>query len=337
MQENYLISLDVKMGKFWLAPMEVVMQNNWQRRIFQILGILTGALLTGISYSWFLAPYKIVPGGVGGLSQILFHIFHIPLGISMLIFNIPLFIISFIFMGSRFGTRSIFGMMAVSVFTDIVSITNLHKIGLISDLAQYTFLYDGEKIQAILGPNDIYLSAIAGSVILGLGLGMIFRFKGSTAGTDIPVALIKKKTGLSIGTGYWIVETLIILTVGIVFKEVKIIIWGYVNLFISAKMTDLASEGLPYVKGVYIISQKYDVIKKAIYEHLHRGVTYFKGEGGYTSDQQNIIFCVMNKRQVAVMRDLVKDIDPEAFMILTDVHDVMGYGFKSRNLDLTHD
>jgi uncharacterized membrane-anchored protein YitT (DUF2179 family) len=238
-------------------------------------------------------------------------------------------------MGKRFGTRSIYGMLAVSVFTDLVSLSNLYKIGLISDLAQYTFLYEGQRIQAVLAPTDIYLSAIAGSVLLGLGLGMIFRFKGSTAGTDIPVALIKKHTGLSIGTGYWIVETFIILTVGFVFKDVKIIIWGYVNLFISAKMTDLASEGLPYVKGVYVISDKYEEIKEAIYDHINRGVTLFKATGGYTGNDQNIIFCVMNKRQVAVMRDLVKDIDPKAFMILTDVHDVMGYGFKSRNLDLT--
>lgn len=313
------------------------MKKKWQRSLFQILGILAGSLLTGLSYSWFLAPYKIVPGGIGGLSQILFHIFHVPLGISMLIFNIPLFIISFIFMGSRFGARSIFGMLAVSTFTDLVSLDNLYKFGLISDLSPFTFLYEGSKIQAILAPTDIYLSAIAGSVLLGLGLGMIFRFKGSTAGTDIPVALIKKHTGLSIGTGYWIVETLIILTVGLVFKDVKIIIWGYVNLFISAKMTDLASEGLPYVKGVYIISPKHEIIKEAIYQHIHRGITYLKGVGGYTGNEQNIIFCVMNKRQVSVMRDLVKDIDPDAFMILTDVHDVMGYGFKSRNLDLEVD
>jgi len=311
------------------------MAIKWKRSLVQLIGIMGGSLLMGLAYSWFLAPYKIIPGGVGGLSQILFHLFDIPMGISMLIFNIPLFVISFIFMGTRFGYRSIYGMIMVSFFTDLVSFANLYKFGLISDLTQFTFLYDGERIMAILGPTDIYLSAIAGSVILGLGLGMIFRFKGSTAGTDIPVALIKKKTGLSIGTGYWIVETLIILIVGLVFKDVKIIIWGYVNLFISAKMTDLASEGLPFVKGVYVISNKYEEIKEAIYEHIHRGVTYLNATGAYTGNEQHIIFCVMNKRQVSVMRDLVRDIDPDAFMILTDVHDVMGYGFKSRNLDLS--
>jgi uncharacterized membrane-anchored protein YitT (DUF2179 family) len=253
----------------------------------------------------------------------------------MLIFNIPLFIISFIFMGTRFGWRSIYGMLAVSVVTDLVSLQNLHKVGLISNLADYTYLYQGDTIYSLLGPGDIYLSAISGSVLLGMGLGLIFRFRGSTGGTDIPVAIIKQKTGLSIGTGYWIVETLIILTVGIIFKDVKIVIWGYVNLFISTKMTDLASEGLPYVKGAYVISPKHEEIKEAVYNKIHRGVTYFKAEGGYTGNDLNVLFCVMNRRQVSLMREIVKDIDPEAFMLLTDVNDVMGYGFKSRNLDLT--
>lgn len=311
--------------------------KNWRRDVAQFAGIIAGALLMGIAYSWFLAPYKIVPGGIGGLSQILFFIFDIPLGISMLIFNIPLFIISFIFMGSRFGLRSIYGMLAVSISTDLVSFGNLHNFGIISSLADYTYLYQGDKILAILGPNDIYLSAIAGSVLLGLGLGLIFRSRGSTAGTDIPVAIIKQKTGLSIGTGYWIVETLIILTVGIVFKDVKIIIWGYINLFISARITDLTSEGLPYVKGAYIISAKHEEIKETIYEKIHRGVTYFKAIGGYTGEDKLVLFCVMNRRQVSLMREIVKDIDPDAFVLLTDVNDVMGYGFKSRNLDLSSD
>ncbi|MCF7918684.1 MAG: YitT family protein [Candidatus Cloacimonetes bacterium] len=316
--------------------MEVAMKKkNWQRSIVQYLGIIGGAILMGIAYTWFLAPYKIVPGGVGGLSQILFYKFDIPLGLSMLIFNIPLFIISFIFMGTRFGWRSIYGMLTVSILTDLVSLPSLHKFGLIKDLAEYTYLYQGEKIFSILSPSDIYLSAITGSVLLGMGLGIIFRFRGSTGGTDIPVAIIKQKTGLSIGTGYWIVETLIILTVGLVFRDIKIVIWGYVNLFISAKMTDLTSEGLPYVKGAYIISPKYEEIKEAIYDKIHRGVTYFKATGGYTGNDIIVLFCVMNRRQVSTMRELVKDIDPKAFVILTDVNDVMGYGFKSRNLDLT--
>lgn len=303
----------------------------------QYIGICFGAIIMAMSFSWFLVPYKITPGGIGGLAQIFFHLLGLPIGISMLILNIPLFIFNFIFMGKQFGIRTLIGMLLVSIFTDLISIQNLHNMNIIADIAQYTFEYKGRDIIAMLGPNDIYLSAIAGSVLLGGGLGIIFRFRGSTGGTDIPVAYLKEKLGVSIGTGYWIVETVIILTVGIVFSDLKIIIWGYINLFIAAKLTDITSEGLPYVKGVYVISQHTEEIKEKIFEKINRGVTFIKAEGGYTGRQFNILFCAMNRRQVAIARDIIRDIDPDAFVLLTDVQDVMGYGFKSRNIDLKND
>lgn len=311
------------------------MINKIRRELKNYLGIMFGAIIFAIAYSWFLVPYKIIPGGVGGLGQIFFHMLNIPIGVSMLLLNIPLFILSFIFLGKRFGLGSLFGMFATSFFADLFSFTSLHKLGIIKNLAPYTFHINDKTIYAMLAPKDIYLSAIAGSVLLGLGLGLIFRFRGSTGGTDIPVAFLKQKSGISIGTGYWIIETLIILTIGIVFKDLKLVIWGYVNLFISTKITDLASEGLPYVKGVYVISQKNDEIREQIYNKINRGVTFFKGEGGYTGKSFNILFCAMNRRQVALARELIMDIDPKAFVLLTSISDVMGYGFRSRNLDLT--
>ncbi len=311
------------------------MDKKLKRNIVQHLGIVFGSILFAIAYSWFLVPYKIAPGGIGGLGQIFFHFFNVPIGVSMIMFNVPLFVLSFIFLGKRFGLRSLFGMFTTSILADLLSLNNLHKIGIIKDLSKYTFIDNDNTIYAMLSPQDIYLSAIAGSVLLGLGLGIIFRFRGSTGGTDIPVAFLKQKTGISIGMGYWVVETIIIMTIGIVFKDMKLIIWGYVNLFITTKITDLASEGLPYVKGVYIISEKNSEIKEKIYDKIRRGVTFFKAQGGYTGNEFNILFCAMNRRQVAMIRDIVKDIDPKAFVLLTDVNDVMGYGFRSRNLDLT--
>ena len=313
------------------------MVKNIKRNLVNYLGITGGAIIFAIAYSWFLVPYKIVPGGVGGLGQILFHFFDVSIGLSMLIFNAPLFILSFIFLGKRFGIGSLFGMLATAFFADFLSLVSLHKLGFIKDLAKYTFLENGKEIYSLLPPEDIYLSAIAGSVLLGLGLGIIFRFRGSTGGTDIPVAFLKQKTGVSIGMGYWIVETAIIFTVGIVFKDPKLIIFGYINLFITSRLTDLASEGLPYVKGIYIISEKSEKIKNEIYDKINRGVTFFKAEGGYTGKERKVLFCAMNRRQVAMMREIIKDVDPKAFVLLTSIHDVMGYGFRSRSIDLTEE
>lgn len=308
---------------------------NWQREISRSLGIVFAAVLFGMAYSWFLIPYNIAPGGVAGIAQIVFHYLRIPIGVSMISINIPLFIISFIFIGKSFGGKSLFGMLVTAVMTDLMNLQSLHRMGFIDDLAPYTHIVKDRVIYSILGPDDMFLSAIAGSVLLGLGLGLVFRFRGSTGGTDIPVALIKQKAGISIGTGYWIVETLIILSVGLVFADLKLIIFGYINLFITTKITDLASEGLPYIKGVYIISNYVDDIRNEIFSKLDRGVTFFKGLSGLHKRDVNILFCVLNRRQVPMLTDIVKDIDPDAFMIVTDVNDVLGYGFKSRNINLS--
>ena len=310
-------------------------KQHLQREIGRLVGIVFASFFFAMGYSWFLLPYNMAPGGVGGISQILYHFLGIPNGVSMIILNIPLFIISFIFIGKSFGSKSLYGMFVSSIMTDLLSFPALHKMGIISDLKPYTHILNGHKIYAMLAPEDILLSAIAGSVLLGLGLGLIFRFRGSTGGTDIPVALIKQKANLSIGTGYFIVETGIILLVAITFKAPKLLIWGYVNLFITTKITDLASEGLPYIKGAYIISDDVEEIRLQIFTKLERGVTYLNGVSGFHQRDIKILFVVLNRRQVPLLTDIVRDVDPDAFMIIMDVYDVLGYGFKSRSLNLS--
>jgi len=310
-------------------------KQHLQREIGRLVGIVFASFFFAMGYSWFLLPYNMAPGGVGGISQILYYFLGIPNGVSMIILNIPLFIISFIFIGKSFGSKSLYGMFVSSIMTDLLSFPALHKMGIISDLKPYTHIVNGHKIYAMLAPEDILLSAIAGSVLLGLGLGLIFRFRGSTGGTDIPVALIKQKANLSIGTGYFIVETGIILLVAITFKAPKLLIWGYVNLFITTKITDLASEGLPYIKGAYIISDDVEEIRLQIFTKLERGVTYLNGVSGFHQRDIKILFVVLNRRQVPLLTDIVRDVDPDAFMIIMDVYDVLGYGFKSRSLNLS--
>lgn len=300
----------------------------------QMLGIVLGSIIYGIGYSWFLVPYQMSPGGVGGIAQIFNHFFSLPVGVISLAMNVPLFIISFLMIGKTFGARSIFGMIVSALMIDIVSPPFLHKIGLIADLAPYTHLFKGKEVLALLPPDEMYLSAIAGSVALGIGLGIIFRFRGSTGGTDIPVALVKQKTGISVGSAYWVIETLIILAVCLTFQDVRLLLWAYINLFISTKMTDIASEGLPYVKGVYIISTEAIEIKNEIYKRLNRGVTMFKGKSGWSERDLDILLCVCNRRQIGPLTDLIKSIDPNSFVIINDVYDVMGYGFRSRALNL---
>jgi uncharacterized membrane-anchored protein YitT (DUF2179 family) len=296
-------------------------------------GIIFGSVFFAIGYSWFLLPYNMAPGGVGGLSQIIYYYTGIPNGISMILINIPLFVLSFIIIGKAFGANSVFGMVITGLMTDLMNLKTLAALGL-ADLSKYTHVVNGREIHALLAPDDMFLSAIAGSVLLGLGLGIIFKFRGSTGGTDIPVAIIKQKIGLSIGAGYYIVESGIILAVAVFLMDPKILIWGYINLYICTKIVDLASEGIPYIKGVFIISDAVNEIQGHIYSQLDRGVTFFKALGGYRKQEIEVLFCVLNRRQIPQLTEIVKKIDPRAFMIVTDVNDVLGYGFKSRKIDL---
>lgn len=291
------------------------------------IGITFGCIIFAMAYAWFLIPFKVAPGGVGGIASVLFHLFGLPAGVSMMVINIPLFIVAWIFLGKQFGFRSFYGMMVGSFFTDIFSPELLYK--------NVPFFHDIINTQYWAFTDNILLASLAGSVLLGVGLGIIFRFYGSTGGTDIPVAVLKQYTGMSIGTGYWVIETLIIFSIGVAFKDLNLIIWGYLNLFITTKIVDLTAEGVPYVKGAYIVSTSEDAIKERILKELDRGVTIFNGKGGYSGKEQDILFCAVNRSQITQLKRIVKEEDSNAFMILMDVNDVLGDGFKTRMIDFT--
>jgi uncharacterized membrane-anchored protein YitT (DUF2179 family) len=300
------------------------------------VGIIAGSVLFGVAYSWFLFPFRISPGGVAGLSQVLYHWTGIQESLWMFAFNIPLFVVGFLVLGKQFGIRSFAGMFLSNAMCWVFQPSHL------SFLRSY-----GELVHNVAPPGryprlsvfltgtestDILLASLAGSALLGAGLGLIFRFRGSTGGTDIPVAIIKKYTGVSISTGYWIVETFIILLVGGIFRDPSLVIWAYLNLFLASRMTDFAAEGMPYVKAVVIVTDQPDRVLKAIFEKLDRGVTILKGEGGFHREPKDIIYVCVHRRQVMQLRRLVQGIDPDAFMVLHDAHDVMGYGFRERTI-----
>jgi len=299
-------------------------------------GMVAGSLLFGIAYSWFLFPFRVSPGGVGGLAQVLYRVTGVTESIWMFGFNIPLFVLAMMLVGRQFGLRSFVGsmlsnamcwLMLPSHFSFLPDYPDLvHNIAAAGEPARLAVFLTGRD------PTDILLASIAGSTILGIGLGMIFRYRGSTGGTDIPVAILRKYTGLSISTGYWIVESVIILTVGVAFGDPPLVIWAYLNLFLCSRMTDLAAEGMPYVKAVSIISNKPDEIRDGIFEKLDRGVTFLKAEGGYNRRPKDVIFVCVHRRQVRILQHIVRSIDPHAFMVLSDAYDVMGYGFRQRTI-----
>ncbi|NLP06331.1 YitT family protein [Candidatus Fermentibacteria bacterium] len=300
-------------------------------------GILLGAILFGIAYSWFLFPFRISPGGVGGIAQVLYRLTGVTESLWLFAFNIPLFAIGWKFVGRQFGLRSFVGTMLANAMCWVFKPSHLsflpdyetivHNIAPEGHLPRLAVFLDGSS------PTDILLASLAGSTILGLGLGIIFRFRGSTGGTDIPVAVLRKYTGVSISTGYWMVESIIIVAAGAALGNPTLVIWAYLNLFLSTRMTDLAAEGMPYVKAVMIITSKGDRIRDAIYEQLDRGVTFLKAEGGSGRRPKDAVYVCVHQRQVRALAAIVRSVDPHAFVVLHDAYDVMGYGFRRRTLD----
>ncbi len=300
-------------------------------------GILAGSILFGAGYAWFLFPFRVSPGGVGGLGQILYMLTGLPESFWMMVLNVPLFVAGWIFVGRQFGLRSFLGAMISTGMCWAMSPAHMSFLPDYGDLV-HNLAGPGEPVRLAFllegsSPVDVLLASIAGSTLLGIGLGLIFRSRGSTGGTDIPVAILRKYTGLSISTGYWMVESVIILASGIAFGNAPLVIWSYLNLFLCSRMTDLAAEGMPYVKAAMIVTSKPDQIRDAIYDELDRGVTFLKAEGGFARRPRDVVYVCVHRRQVRILQEIVREIDPRAFVVLHDAYDVMGYGFRRRTID----
>jgi len=302
-------------------------------------GILLGSLIYAIGLSWFLLPFKVAPGGVGGLSQIFLHFFGWNAGISMLAMNIPLWILGIIFIGREFGIGTFTGFFVSSLMVDLVAPARLYKWGILVPLIEKYNMVEGQMkpMRELAMTDEILIATIAGSIFLGVGIGIIFKSRASTGGTDIPVAFMKKKFNISVGNGYLIIETAIILFTGLIFGDLNLVVWSYFALFLSSKFADMITEGLARVKAAHIIcsdNESADRIKERVFNELERGVTYIYGEGGYTGNEKKILFVSFSIRQSVQIKHIVLQEDPEAFIVMNEVHDVIGSGFKSRGLSL---
>ena len=307
--------------------------------IKQAGGIILGSLIYGLGLSWFLIPYKVAPGGLGGLSQIFLHFFGWNAGLTMLVLNIPLWLAGLYFIGKEFGIGTFIGFFISSLMVDLVSPARLYKWNILVPLIEKYNTVDGElkPLAELAMTDEIFIATIAGSILLGVGLGLIFKSRASTGGTDIPVAFLKKKMNISVGNGYLIVETAIILFTGIIFEDLNLIIWSYFALFLSSKFVDIVTEGLSRVKAAFIICSNQEAverIKLRIFDEMNRGVTFFHGEGGYEMKEKRILFVSYSIRQTTQLKHIVQQEDKEAFIVMNDVHDVIGSGFKGRGLSL---
>lgn len=281
-------------------------------------GIFGGCVIGGFGLSLFLIPFKASPGGAAGVAQIFYHFFNIPAGLLMLFINVPLFIIGIIIFGKMFGIKTLWGIFLLSFFTDLFASSRFTGAYFLKD-----FIFKINDLSFSF-TNEIFLAVVAGSLLLGVGVGFVIKFNGSTGGSDIPALLLRKYFGLTVGTSYLMIDTFVIFGVGIIFKDPNLILWGFISLYITTKATDFIVEGMSYTKELFIISGKSDEIREFIINELDRGCTLLRGEGGYTGEEKDVIYLALHTRELPKVKGAVKNIDPLAFIVVNDAYEVMG-------------
>ncbi|MGI6668387.1 MAG: YitT family protein [Acetivibrionales bacterium] len=281
--------------------------------------IIMGAVITACAINVFLVPYRLAPGGVAGIATVIYYLAgkSLPVGTIMLILNIPLFIFGLKFIGRKFIARTIFSTIFLSIAVDI------------SEPYTRQFIQQLES-ENPAGSPDLLLYAIFGGFFMGIGLGLVFRSGATTGGTDLAVRIVHHfNPGLSIGKTLLAIDTAVIILAAIVFKSFLIALYSVLSLYISSKIIDIMLEGINFAKAVYIISDRADDIAKDIMKELDRGVTALKGTGMYTGKEKKVLFCVLHRGQLTQLKSIVKKIDPSAFIILGEVTEVLGEGFKT--------
>lgn len=274
--------------------------------------IVLGSLIMAAGFVFFISPHKLVPGGVYGIGIVLYHITNglIPVGLTGLVFNIPLTIIGVRLLGPRFGIKTIVGFIFASGFID----------GL-------TWFW-GDKA---LVPDDILLSSIFGGILLGFGLGLIFKAKASSGGSSIMAMIAAKYTRLPVGQMLIVIDSVIVLVGLIAFWRWDIPLYSWIVIYITGKVIDVTMDGISYEKTLFIISDKYQEIRHKILNDLNRGGTFIDAKGMYNNDEKKIIFVNVSRRELSILTEFIHELDPKAFLTVIEASEILGEGFKSLN------
>ena len=280
-------------------------RSAWRAVLRDYLLILAGVALTALGLVWFLIPNKIAAGGVSGLATIAYYLWGLPVGLTMLALNLPLFLACLREFGMRFGLRTLFGTVFLSVMV-VVWTRMIH-----APLTSHSFL-----------------AALYGGLITGAGMGLAFRAQGTTGGTDLGAQLLHRFTGISLGQSLLVIDGLVIALAGLVFQSAEAVLVAIITVFVSSKAIDTVLVGVDYAKAAFIISDRAEEIGRTILTEMGRGVTGLDGRGLYTGARREILLCVISRSEEAKLKEIVHRLDPRAFVIFASVHEVLGEGFK---------
>lgn len=271
-----------------------------------LLIILGGAAVQAVALRLFLVPTDLVVGGVTGVAQILYHFIHTPIGLVTLLGNIPLFLIGWRYLGGpRFVIRTIWAIVATSLITDL-----LIKFSGVDPIS-----------------SDILLNTLFGGVLFGVGMGVVYLGKGTSGGTDILGKVLNKRWGMSLSTAYMITDALVVIAAGFVWGWDKAL-YALVVIYLSGVAVDTVSQGVGVVRVVMIFTKELEVVNQAIITKLERGTTILSAKGGYTMEERPVLYCVLARSEVSLLKAIVHEADPDAFLVIGHANEALGYGFK---------
>lgn len=281
-----------------------ILRHFYKRRIFNIVKIVIGSSLVALSINLFFLHLKIAPGGVSGLSTVIHYLTGMPMGTIVIILNIPLFIIGIISFGKKFVIKT----FSATIFMSLV----LNCTSFLSPITE-----------------DMFLASIFGGAVMGLGLALVFKGGATTGGTDIAAKVVNKHfPSFQISEQLFIIDALVVLVATIFFRNFDVGLYSIIAILVSAKVIDIVFEGIGFSKALFIISDEGEKIGKQIINKLERGVTGLNGEGMYTRVNKKILLTVADRRQIPKIKRIAKNFDENSFIIVTDVREVMGEGFK---------
>ncbi len=277
---------------------------NFRKRIINLLQILFGTLLMAISIDLFLLPNQLSVGGFSGIGTIGYYLLNIPVGTSVMVLNIPLFLIALIKNGKKFFLNSLVGTISLSLFLNLF-----------------------ENINTVTRSG--FLACIYGGILSGIGTTIVFNANASTGGSDLLAQIMKSyKSDIRPGNIIVLIDTIIVIANTIAFREIEIGLYSAIAIYIMGKVIDLFFEGIDFAKMIIIISPKYQEISDEIIKKIRRGTTAIYGKGMYKEEEKKLLLCVASRGEVREIRKIIKQIDKKAFLIITNAREVYGEGFK---------
>lgn len=304
---------------------------------FSWIAILCGCTIMAAGFVFFINPYNIVPGGVYGASIVMHNLFpSIQVGTFGYMFDVPLLILALILFGGAFGARTIIAALLTPGLMNIIS----------------TLAYPSKEALQALDPsqllggnidlsNDLMLATVMGSVMLGVGVGLVVRNQATTGGTDIVAMILQKYAHIKFSNGVLLADAVVVLSgllvIGFGWGKAEDIetggwmlsLYSLIAIFLSSRVIARVIDGASYDKLIFIVSENHqEELRKLIIEELDRSATYIKASGMYTGAAKEMIFLVVSRKEVRSVEHRIKDIDPQAFMVVTDAYDTYGEGFK---------